>query len=187
MIFCLKGDGGGGPETEKIRYPFHAKHYHQKYHHHHKRKADPKGPESHGITNNGWKKPLASQSGAIIILFIIVLALIIIINIIIITRPKPAYGRHGVARSWVQDQIKRESFGVFSMSHFAPQALSWDINKPGTIQNQPEIMKSHENRPGTLKITLEPWKTIKPHLEPWKINREPWKAIKKLTWNHDNP
>ena len=68
----------------------------------------------------------------------------LIIVIIITTRPKPAYGRHGVAGSWVQDQIKRESFGVFSMSHFAPQALSWDINKPGTIQNQPEIMKNHE-------------------------------------------
>ena len=40
------------------------------------------------------------------------------------TRPKPPYGREGQAGSWGKDTVKRVHFGVFSMSHFAPQALS---------------------------------------------------------------
>ena len=50
------------------------------------------------------------------------------ITIIIITRPKPAYGRQGLAGSGAKIQIKRECFGVFLTSHFAPPALSSDIN-----------------------------------------------------------
>ena len=50
------------------------------------------------------------------------------ITIIIITRPKPAYGRQGLAGSGAKIQIKRECFGVFLTTHFAPPALSSDIN-----------------------------------------------------------
>ena len=54
--------------------------------------------------------------------------IIIIIIIIIITRPKPAYGRQGLAGLGAKIQIKRECFGVFLTTHFAPLALSSDIN-----------------------------------------------------------
>ena len=53
-------------------------------------------------------------------------------------------------------QITWVHFGVFSPSHFAPQALSSDITQPGTVKNhknQPGIMK---NQPGTLKTNLNP-------------------------------
>ena len=39
--------------------------------------------------------------------------------IIIITRPKPAYGRHGLAGSWGQDTDKVSNFWVFLTAHFA--------------------------------------------------------------------
>ena len=50
----------------------------------------------------------------------------IVIIIIIITRPKPAYGRQGLAGSWGQDTDEVSTFLVFLMSHFAPAALSSD-------------------------------------------------------------
>ena len=58
--------------------------------------------------------------------------------IIIITRPKPAYDRRGLAGHGAKIQTRRESFGVFSTSHFAPRALhtarrgtlqTWDLSK----------------------------------------------------------
>ena len=45
---------------------------------------------------------------------------------IIITRPKPAYGRQGLAGSWGQDTDEVSTFLVFLTSHFAPVALSSD-------------------------------------------------------------
>ena len=54
--------------------------------------------------------------------------MIITMIIIMITRPKPAYGRQGLAGSGAKIQIKRECFGVFLTTHFAPPALSSDIN-----------------------------------------------------------
>ena len=47
----------------------------------------------------------------------------IIINI---TRPKPPFGRQGLAGSWGKDKVRRVNFGVFSTSHFAHLALSSD-------------------------------------------------------------
>ena len=41
------------------------------------------------------------------------------IIIIIITGPKPAYGRQGLAGSWGQDTDKVSNFWVFLTSHFA--------------------------------------------------------------------
>ena len=77
-------------------------------------------------------------------------ALPVILNIvtiiIIITRPMPAYGRQGLAVSWGQNTDEVSTFLVFLTSHFAPAALSSDLNQPGTI-----------------KIHLESWK---PDLEP---------------------
>ena len=83
------------------------------------------------------------------------------IIIIIITRPKPAYGRQGLAGSWGQDTDKVSTFWVFLTSHFAPAALSSELNQPGTIHddtNPPGIMKTrpgaikkHEKPPGTMK------------------------------------
>ena len=54
--------------------------------------------------------------------------LVNILNIII-TRPKPAYGRHGLAGSWGQDTDEVNTFLVFLTSHFAPLALSSDMNQ----------------------------------------------------------
>ena len=87
---------------------------------------------------------------------------IIITMIIIITRPKPAYGRQGLEGSWGQDTDKVSTFWVFLTSHFAPAALSSELNQPGTIHddtNPPGIMKTRpgaikknmKNQPGTMK------------------------------------
>ena len=61
---------------------------------------------------------------------------VIIINVIfsiIITRPKPAYGRHGLAGSWGQDTDEVSTFVVFLTSHFAPAALSSDLTNLGPL------------------------------------------------------
>ena len=68
--------------------------------------------------------------------------IIIIFIIIIITRPKPAYSRQGLAGSWGQDTDEVRTFLVFFTSHFAPAALSSDLNQPGTIndnKNTPDL------------------------------------------------
>ena len=65
--------------------------------------------------------------------------------IIIITRPKPASGRQGLVGSWGQDTDEVSTFLVFLTSHFAPVALSSDLNQPWTIddnKNPLEIMKT---------------------------------------------
>ena len=56
----------------------------------------------------------------------IVIIFVIIAIIIIITRPKPPFGRQGLAGSWGKDTVRRVHFWVFSTSHFAPSALSSD-------------------------------------------------------------
>ena len=56
-----------------------------------------------------------------------------IIIIIIITRPKPAYGRQGLAGSWGQDTDEVSTFLVFLTSHFAPAALSSDLTNLGPL------------------------------------------------------
>ena len=50
------------------------------------------------------------------------------IIIIIITRPKPAYGRQGLAGSWGQDTDKVSNFWVFLTSHFTQLGIkpTWD-------------------------------------------------------------
>ena len=60
--------------------------------------------------------------------------IMMIIITIITTRPKPAYGRQGLAGSWGQDTDEVSTFLVFLTSHFAPAALSLDLNQPGTIK-----------------------------------------------------
>ena len=82
-----------------------------------------------------------------------VIIIINIIIIIIITRPKPAYCRQGLAGSWGQDRDEVSTFLVFLTSHFAPAALSSELNQPGTIHddtNPPGIMKT---RPGAITKT----------------------------------
>ena len=53
-------------------------------------------------------------------------SVIIIIIIIIITRPKPPYGRQGLAGLWGKDTVRQVHFGVFSTSRFTPLAVSSD-------------------------------------------------------------
>ena len=74
------------------------------------------------------------------------------ITIIIITRPKPAYGRQGLAGSWGQDTDEVSTFLVFLMSHFAPAALSSDLTNLGPLM--------------TMKIHLETLKTIETNQKP---------------------
>ena len=63
----------------------------------------------------------------IILVMITITPIINIITIIIITtRPKPPFGRQGLAGSWGKDKVRRVNFGVFSTSHFAHSALSSD-------------------------------------------------------------
>ena len=49
---------------------------------------------------------------------------ITVIFIIIVTRPKPPSGRQGLAGSWGKDTVRQVHYKMFSMSHFAPTALS---------------------------------------------------------------
>ena len=88
-----------------------------------------------------------------IIIITIITIMIIIIIAIIITRPKPAYGRQGLAGPWGQDTDEVSTFLVFLTSHFAPAALSSDLNQPGIInddKNPPGIIKTS---PGAIKKT----------------------------------
>ena len=64
---------------------------------------------------------------AVITIIVIVITITIIIIVIIITRPKPAYGRQGLAGSWGQDTDEVSTFWVFLTSHFAPLALSSEV------------------------------------------------------------
>ena len=60
--------------------------------------------------------------------------MVIIMVIIMVTRPKPAYGRQGLAGSW--DQVTDQA-GTFLgiLNH----------------ENQPGTLKNYKNRPGTMK------------------------------------
>ena len=67
-----------------------------------------------------------------------------------LTRPKPAYGRQGLAGSWGQDTDEVSTFLVFLTSHFAPAALSSDLKPTWDDKNPLGIMKT---RPGAIKKT----------------------------------
>merc|ERR1712177_204801 len=117
----------------------------------------------------------------------IILTLSIII--IITTRPKPAYGRQGLAGSWGQDTDEVSTFLVFLTSHFAPVALSSDLTNLGPLMtmkihletlknhgNQPKTMKNHET---TLKNHKNPAKTMKNHETTLKNHGNQPKTMKK--------
>ena len=78
----------------------------------------------------------------LIIIFIVATTIIIAPTIIIITRPKPAYDRRGLAGSWGQDTIQARIFwGVLNVSHRASSAqlgykLTWNHkDRLGTMNN----------------------------------------------------
>ena len=89
----------------------------------------------------------------IIIIFTIII-MIVSIMIIMITRPKPAYGRQGLAGLWGQDTYEVSTFLVFLTSHFAPAALSSDLTNLGplmTMKIHLETLKNNGNQPKTRK------------------------------------
>ena len=96
-----------------------------------------------------WPVPLLL---VILLLIIIIFTIMTIIIIIIIIRPKPAYGRQGLAGSWGQDTDEVRTFLVFLTSQFAPAALSSDLNQRGT-------MNDDKNTPGIIKTRLGAKKT----------------------------
>ena len=99
----------------------------------------------------------------------IIINIIIMSIIIIITRPKPAYGRQGLAGSWGQDTDEVSTFLVFLTSHFAPAALSSDLTNLGplmTMKIHLETFKNHGNQ-------SKPWKTIWNHEKPTWILEKP--------------
>ena len=93
----------------------------------------------------------------IVIITISIVLTIIAINTsitIITTRPKPAYGRQGLAGSWGQETDEVSTFLVFLTSHFAPAALSSDLTNLGplmTMKIHLETFKNHGNQPKTMK------------------------------------
>ena len=106
--------------------------------------------------------------------------------IIIITRPKPAYGRQGLAGSWGQDTDEVSTFLMFSTSHFAPAPLSSELTNLGplmTMKIHLETLKNNGNQPKTMKT---PWKTMETKQKPWKHLEKPWKPTKnhEKPWNH---
>ena len=100
-----------------------------------------------------------------------------IINIIItITRPKPAYGRQGLAGSWGQDTDEVSTFLVFLTSHFAPVALSSDLTNLGplmTMKIHLETLKNNGNQAKTMKTMKPPWKTMETKQKPWNHLEKP--------------
>ena len=74
-----------------------------------------------------------------VVIIITMIVMVITIVVIILTRPKPAYGRQGLAGLWGQDTDQGGTFwDVLNVSLRASGAqlrykLSW---------NQPEIMKN---------------------------------------------
>ena len=91
----------------------------------------------HGtMSRAAWEKSLL-----VFTCFMITFPFIIIIVIIIITRPKPAYGRPGLAGLWGQDTDEVSTFLVFLTSHFAPAALSSDLTNLGPL-GKPSFQKS---------------------------------------------
>ena len=76
---------------------------------------------------------LVHQVVIICTIIVIIIYLVIVGLIIIITRPKPAYSRQGLAGSWGQDTDEVSTFLVFLTSHFAPAALSSDLTNLGPL------------------------------------------------------
>ena len=77
--------------------------------------------------------------------FLLIINIVIVISInitiiIVITRPKPAYGRQGLAGSWGQDTYEVSTFLVFLTSHFAPAALSSDLTNLGPLMTMMMLM-----------------------------------------------
>ena len=108
---------------------------------------------------------------------IITIIITIIVTTIIITRPKPAYGRHGLAGSWGQDTDEVNTFLVFLTSHFAPAALSSDLTNMGplmTMKIHLETLKNHGNQPKTMKNHET---TLKNHGNQAKTMKPPWKTM----------
>ena len=83
----------------------------------------------------------------------------VFITFIIITRPKPAYGRQGLAGSWGQDTNQaRILWGILNVSL---RASGTQLGYKLTLSHK----KPTWNHEKTWKIDLEPWKTIKTDLE----------------------
>ena len=83
------------------------------------------------------------------LILIIVIVIVIVIITIINTRPKPAYGRQGLAGSWGQDTVEVSTLWVFLTSHLAPVALSSDLTNLGplmTMKIHLKTLKNHGNQ-----------------------------------------
>ena len=107
-----------------------------------------------------------ASGGNIFVIRTITIAIINTSIIIIITRPKPAYGRQGLAGLWGQDTDQAGTFwGVVNISLRAFSAqLGW------------RLTWNHKN-------DLESWKTMKTDLEPWITVKKPPGTLK----NQKNP
>ena len=125
---------------------------------------------------------------------IIIFIVVIITITIIITRPKPAYGRQGLARSWSQDTYEVSTFLVFLTSQFnQPGTINDNENPPGnlekpwkpakTMKNHETTLKNHGNQAKTMK---PPWKTMETNQKPWKTMKPPWKTMEtnQKPWNY---
>ena len=156
-----------------LRYGWTLSLYHQRQHQHCHRDHHHGKLRFSMVNINLWKTPHLGLPGStqrrqavqtrlqwevevrlFIAIILLLLLLLIIIIIIIITRPKPAYGRQGLAGSWGQDTDKVSNFWVFLTSHFAQLGIkpTWDIiiimilSKPGASAAQ-RLYFHTENEP----------------------------------------
>ena len=77
-----------------------------------------------------------------------ILCVHIIIITIIITRPKPAYGRQGLAGSWGQDLT---NLGPLMTMKIHLETLKNHGNQPKTMKNHETTLKNHGNQAKTMK------------------------------------
>ena len=142
-----------------------------------------------------WSRSVAPQRTHLVII-----GIRMVVIIIIITRPKPAYGRQGLAGSWGQDTDEVSTFLVFLTSHFAPAALSSDLTNLGplmTMKIHLETLKNHETNQKPWNYLEKPWKptkTMKTHETTMKNHgNQPGYSLgrvhswEKPTWNRDKP
>ena len=122
---------------------------------------------SHSAVSQGFLNGQSASSLLLAQYFLIFINIFLIVIIIISTRPKPAYGRQGLAGFWGQDTDQAGSFwGVLNVSlrAYGAQLGFKPTRKMKNHKKQPGITKHLHGTMNNHNNYLEPKITIKFHL-----------------------